>query len=63
MMWGPLVQSFGGCNDHKLESMRSLPLEMTKLDDFNFRKMQVFRLRHGQLYLLLEPSGIACMVF
>ena len=51
MMWRPLVQSFGGCNDH------------TKLDDFNFRKMQAFRLRHGQLHLLLEPSGSACMVF
>ena len=33
MIWGPLVQSFGGCNDHtQLAGMRSLPWGMTKLD-------------------------------
>ena len=45
MMWGPLVQSFGGCNDQpsetheisQLAGMRRLPLGMTKLDHCNFR--------------------------
>ena len=63
MLWGPLVQSFGGCNDQ--HNWRACVVCPEGRQNWMIEKCKLSaRLRDGQLYLLLEPrSGSACMVF